>query len=81
MKLNSRKVTAYILNTAIFTIFLIIAAFKFQALFENLITTFAYFQIVNTGLFLGANSLDKLSWIKGDYPGGKKNMIDNKRGS
>jgi len=64
MKLTSRKVIAYIANTVIFSAYVVVCMVKFPQLLENIFTSFAYFQLVNTGIFLGSNSVDKIAWIK-----------------
>lgn len=74
MKINSRKVTAFAVNTAIFIIIITVMILKYQSdiFLTNFLVNFFYFQLINTGLFLGSNSLDKLSWIKNSLPGKRK---------
>ncbi len=80
MNLNSRKTVSYIVNTIIFTGYVMACMIWFNDLLKDIFTNFAYFQLVNTGLFLGANSVDKMTWVKANIPNGKQEMIEQQNG-
>lgn len=76
MNLKSRKIFAFIINTVLFMVCFILSSCFAPNIIEDIASQLIYAQLLNTGLLLGTNSIDKSIWSRANIKNGKGAMME-----